>query len=97
MPCGPMKQNVLTPIIFRQNIDQTTTEAKKKKEKNSSKNACKRKNAQQSALTFFGIVVFSILGAKHYKGWGRAKFIPISFFQKRLPKTFINMTHNSRK
>ena len=33
MPCGPMKQNVLTPIIFRQNIDQTTTEAKKKKKK----------------------------------------------------------------
>ena len=50
MPCGPMKQNVLTPIIFRQNIDQTTTEAKKKRKKQFQK--CMQKEECTAVCTY---------------------------------------------
>lgn len=102
--CAPMKQNVLTTYFSSKDWPNN-----KLKQKNCSKKAHKRKNAEQSALiayikiavSFFRMVVFSIQGAKHYKDQRRDNLPQPLFFKKRLllilAKAFINMTRNSRK
>ena len=83
--CAPMKQNILTTYFSSKFWPNN-----KLKQKNFSKKAYKRKNAEQSALiayikiavSFFRLVVFGIQGAKHYKDQRRDNLSQPHFLKK---------------